>query len=103
MHSSFIVWPLRAWYVLSPSVGLIMCGLRFRTTELAGQRETKMHLDKEKSSCIWMANLQIAVLLTQQPLRLCFYALAARSRLQRLLEKVYLNNNRCNLKHWGPC
>lgn len=43
-------------------VGLIMCGLRFRSTELAGQRRAEMHSD----SYIWMGNFQIAVLLTQQ-------------------------------------
>lgn len=84
MHSSSIVWPLRAWYVLSPSVGLIMCGLRFRSTELAGQREAEMHLDKEKDSCIWMGNFQIAVLLTLQPLQFCWHALAVRNGVRRV-------------------
>lgn len=48
MHSSSIVWPRRAWYVLLLPVGVIMCGLRFRSNELAGQREAEMHREGDR-------------------------------------------------------
>jgi len=48
MHSSSTVWPLRVWYVLWDPEGLIMCGLRLRRTELAGQGEMEMHRKRER-------------------------------------------------------